>query len=51
MGLVAVGENGVKAILKNRFRNAARTYESLKDIREATKTPREQVVAVLDGNV
>lgn len=51
MGLVAVGENGVKAIVKARFRAAGRTYESLGDVRKATNTPRENVVACLDGNV
>ena len=51
MGLHASGENGVKAVIKSRFRAAARTYESLGDMRTATKTPRAQVALALDGNV
>ena len=51
MGLHASGENGVKAVIKNRFTAAARTYGSLGDMRNATKTPRSQVVLALDGNV
>ena len=51
MGLHASGENGVKAVIKNRFTAAARTYGSLGDMRNATETPRSQVVLALDGNV
>lgn len=50
MGL-ASGDNGVKSIIKNRFSAAVRTYESLGDMRNATKTPRSQVTLALDGNV
>lgn len=51
MGLHATGENGVKAVIKNRFKAAARTYSTLGDMRNATKTPRSQVTLALDGNV
>ena len=51
MGLTANGDHGVKAYIKHKYSRAARTYASLGDIRQATKTSRNNVVVALDGNV
>ena len=50
MGL-ASGDRGVKALIKTRFREAARTYTTLGDVRHAVGVERAGVATVLDGNV
>ena len=51
MGLASAGENGVKALMKSRYRAAGRTYTTLGDVRKAVKVERTAVAAALDGNV
>lgn len=50
MGLSG-GPNGAKAIFQQKFGQAFAQMDTLKDMREVTRLPREAALAVLDGNV
>jgi hypothetical protein len=51
MGLKATGDHGVKAIVKNVFSKACRSYTSLGDVRKAVGAERSKTSICLDGNV
>jgi hypothetical protein len=51
MGLAATGDDGVKAIVKQCYSAATRTYNSLADVRKAVKADRANTAVCLDGNV
>lgn len=51
MGLKANGDKGVKAIVKNAFTQACRSYGSLGDVRKAVGAERAKTSICLDGNV
>ena len=51
MGLASDGDHGVKALVKNVYKGAARTFTSLGDVRRAVKADRQHTAVALDGNV